>query len=57
MLNLLPGSAVLLKETLEESKHQPNRETTHNTLDELGVYMLSVNEVLNVLNSRINWTK
>ncbi|XP_028395357.1 RAD50-interacting protein 1-like [Dendronephthya gigantea] len=57
LLNLMPGSAVLLKETLDENKRQANKETTQNALDELGVYMLSVNEVLNVLNSRINWTK
>lgn len=57
MLNLMPGSAVLLKETVEENKRKPNREMTRDALDELGVYTLSCHEVLNVLGSRINWSK
>ena len=57
LLNLMPGSAVLLKETVEENKRKLNKETSRAALDELGVYTLSFHEVLNVLNSRINWTK
>ena len=53
----MPGSAVLLKETVEEKKRKANKETSRDALDELAVYTLSFNEVLNVLNSRINWTK
>ena len=57
LLNLMPGSAVLLKETVEEKKRKPDKETTSDALEELAVYTLSSNDVLNVLNSRINWTK
>ena len=53
----MPGSAVLLKETVEENKRKVNKDTSRAALDELGVYTLSFHEVLNVLNSRINWTK
>ena len=57
LLNLMPGSAVLLKETLEEYTPKTKNETSCTALEELGVYRLSVSEVLNVLNSRINWNK
>jgi hypothetical protein len=57
LLNLMPGLAVLLKETMRENKRKANKETSRDALDELGIYTLSLNEVLNVLNSRINWTK
>ena len=53
----MPGSAVLLKENVQENKRNSNKEMSRDALDELGVYSLSFHEVLDVLNSRINWTK
>lgn len=49
---------MLLKETLEESSRKTKNETSsRDALEEIGVYRLSLSEVLNILNSRINWTK
>ena len=48
---------MLLKETVEESKRKMNKETSPAAQDEFGIYTLSSHEVLDVLNSRINWAK
>lgn len=57
LLNLMPGSAVLLKHTVDESSREQMENKLREALDEIGVYTLSLDEVLNVLSSRINWSK
>lgn len=57
LLNLMPGSAVLLKHTVDESRREQMENKLREALDEIGVYTLSLDEVLNVLSSRINWSK
>eukprot|EP00058_Branchiostoma_floridae_P018135 XP_002603624.1 hypothetical protein BRAFLDRAFT_126930 [Branchiostoma floridae] len=61
LLNLKPGSAILLKEmlnkTLHGSKVDPNteKESPEKVLMDMGVFKLSAQEAERVLNLRANW--
>lgn len=60
ILRLSVGSAILLRNVLEEAEEETNagdheRPTLTSTLHELGVYCLAPCDVLNVLGLRVSW--
>ncbi|XP_031574184.1 RAD50-interacting protein 1-like isoform X2 [Actinia tenebrosa] len=59
LLNQLPGSAILIMETLNNRQSYVDdlNSSPKATLNELGVYRLSPKDALRVLNLRINWPK
>ena len=55
LLNLLPGSAVLLREVLMNSSKDET--DAINSLCEIGVANILPESALQILNSRIDWPK